>query len=208
VIVVLGRPGITADGRLARAAGRIAQAAAVAGTRVELVGSVGDDEAGEAVALALGVAGVGHAALLRDPAGVTPHVDSDGIESGAPLARLDAGDIDLGLRYVPECRVLVVADPLDEPGLAVATEAAAYHGAALILLIGQGAAPDGLAENATVLELPAHDDGAFAALVGRYAAGLARGAAPKDAWQEALNSAGWESASESEPTTESEPATE
>ena len=66
------------------------------------------------MALALGVAGVGHAALLRDPAGVTPRVDSDGIETGAPLARLDAADIDLGLRYVPDCRVLVVADPLDE----------------------------------------------------------------------------------------------
>ncbi|MEP7159249.1 MAG: hypothetical protein ABI797_07460, partial [Chloroflexota bacterium] len=140
MIVVLGRPGLTADGRLARAAGRIAQAAATAGSRVELVGSVGDDAAGEAVALALGVAGVGHAALLRDPAGVTPSVDSDGIETGAPLARLDASDIDLGLRYVPECRVLVVADPLDERALGIAIEAATYHGAALIVLVAPGAA--------------------------------------------------------------------
>jgi sugar/nucleoside kinase (ribokinase family) len=205
VIVVLGRPGLAADGKLARAAGRIAQAAAAAGTRVELVGSVGDDAAGEAVALALGVAGVGHAALLRDPAGVTPRVDADGIETGAPLARLDAGDIDLGLRYVPECRVLVVADRLDARGLAVAAEAATYHGAPLILLVPAGAAPEGeledAPEGATVLELPEHDDGAFAALVGRYAAGLARGAAPKDAWQEAVAAVGWESATE-EPAAE------
>lgn len=194
MIVVLGRPGLTADGRLARAAGRIAQAAAAAGTRVELVGSVGDDAAGEGVALALGVAGVGHAALLRDPGGVTPRVDADGIETGAPLARLDAGDIDLGLRYVPECRVLVVADPLDERGLGVVVEAATYHGAALIVVVAPGESPDGLPDAATVLELPEHDDGAFAALVGRYAAGLARGAAPNDAWQEALDAAGWEQA--------------
>lgn len=202
MIVVLGRPGLTADGRLARAAGRIAEAAAAAGTRVELVGSVGDDAAGEDVALALGVAGVGHAALLRDPGGVTPRVDADGIESGAPLARLDATDIDLGLRYVPECRVLVAADPLDERGLGVVVEAATYHGAALILLVAPGAAgaagaaPESAPEGATVLELPEHDDGAFAALVGRYAAGLARGAAANDAWREALDAAGWEQAGE------------
>lgn len=205
MIVVLGRPGLTADGRLARAAGRIAQAAAAAGTRVELVGSVGDDAAGEAAALALGVAGVGHAALLRDPGGVTPRVDADGIETGAPLARLDATDIDLGLRYVPECRVLVVADPLDERGLSVVVEAATYHGAALIIIVAPGAAgaaPGSLPEAATVLELPEHDDGAFAALVGRYAAGLAGGAAPGDAWQEAIHAAGWESSADPEPVAE------
>ena len=196
MIVVLGRPGLTADGRLARAAGRIAQAAAAAGTRVELVGSVGDDVAGEDVALALGVAGVGHAALLRDPAGVTPRVDADGLETGAPPARLDASDIDLGLRYVPECRVLVVADPLDEPALRVAAEAASYHGASLILLVAPGESPEGLPEGTTVLELPGHDDGAFAALVGRYAAGLARGVAATDAWQEAVDAEGWERATE------------
>jgi hypothetical protein len=161
-----------------------------------LVGSVGDDAAGEEVALALGVAGVGHAALLRDPAGVTPRVDVDGIETGVPLPRLDASDIDLGLRYVPECRVLVVADPLDEGGLRVAAEAATYHDAALVLLIAQDQSPDRLPEGATVLEVPDHDDGAFAALVGRYAAGLARGVGANDAWQEAVHAEGWERATE------------
>jgi hypothetical protein len=196
VIIVLGRPGLTADGRLARAAGRIAQAAAAAGTRVELVGSVGDDAAGEDVALALGVAGVGHAALLRDPAGVTPRVDADGLETGVPMPRLDASDIDLGLRYVPECRVLVVADPLDERGLSVAVEAATYHGAALVVLVAGGAPSMTVPEGATVLELPDHDDGAFSALVGRYAAGLERGVVAQDAWQEAVDAEGWERATE------------
>jgi len=197
VIVVLGRPGLTGDGKLARAAGRIAIAAAQAGGRVELVGSVGDDADGEKVALALGVAGIGHAALLRDPAGVTPRIDSDGGETGTPLARLDQADVDLGLRYLPFCRVLVAAEPLDPGALAAAVDAATYHGAALIALIPAGAAPPAaLPESATVLELPEPDDGAFADLVGRYAAGLAAGEPAADAWRGAVDQTGWEPAAE------------
>ena len=203
MIVVLGRPGLTTDGRLARAAGRIALAAAQAGGRVELVGSVGDDADGEKVALALGVAGVGHAALLRDPAGVTPRVDSDGGESGTPLARLDRADVDLGLRYLPFCRVLVAAEPLEPGALFAAVDAATYHGAALIALIPAGAAPPTtLPDDATVLELPAEDEGAFADLVGRYAARLAAGESAADAWRGAVEQTGWEPAAEgsAEPT--------
>jgi hypothetical protein len=194
VIVVLGRPGLTADGHLARSAGRIALAAAAAGGRVELVGSVGDDADGERVALELGVAGIGHAALLRDPAGTTPRLDADGVESAGALPRLDRGDVDLGLRYVPECRVLVAAEPLDSAGLAVVAEAATYHGAALIVLSAPGAAPAELPEGTTLLELPEHDEGAFAALVGRYAARLAASQTPSEAWQAAVAETGWESA--------------
>jgi hypothetical protein len=203
VIVVLGRPGLTGDGRLARAAGRIAVAAAQAGGRVELVGSVGDDADGEKVALALGVAGIGHAALLRDPAGVTPRVDSDAGETGSPLARLDRADVDLGLRYLPFCRVLVAAEPLDPGALEAAVDAATYHGAALIALVPAGAAPPAsLPESATVLEMPAEDEGAFADLVGRYAARLADGETAADAWRGAVEQTGWEPATEvsAEPT--------
>jgi hypothetical protein len=197
VIVVLGRPGLTGDGRLARAAGRIAMAAAKAGGPVELVGSVGDDADGEKVALALGVAGIGHAALLRDPAGVTPRIDPDGGETGAPLARLDRADIDLGLRYLPFCRVLVAAEPLDPGALDAAVDAATYHGAALIALIPAGATPPAaLPEDATLLELPTEDDGAFADLVGRYAARLAAGESATDAWRGAVEQTGWEPAVE------------
>jgi hypothetical protein len=197
VIVILGRPGLTTDGRLARAAGRIAIAAAQAGGRVELVGSVGDDADGQKVALALGVAGIGHAALLRDPAGVTPRIDADGGETGSPLARLDRADVDLGLRYLPFCRVLVAAEPLQPGALDAALDAATYHGAALIALIPTGAAaPAPLPEDATVLELPAQDDGAFADLVGRYAARLAAGEPAADAWRGAVEQTGWEPAAQ------------
>ena len=202
MIVVLGRPGLTADGHLARSAGRIALAAAAAGGRVELVGSVGDDADGEQVALELGVGGIGHAALLRDPAGTTPRLDADGLEQPSPLPRLDRGDIDLGLRYLPECRVLVAAEPLDAAALAVVTEAAGYHGAALIVLaapgtfVAGGAATTNLPETATLLELPEHDDGAFAELVGRYAARLDRGEPVAAAWTDALTETGWESSAE------------
>ena len=197
MIVVLGRPGLTADDRLDRSAGRIAQAAAAAGARVELVGSVGDDPDGEKVALELGRAGIGHAALLRDPAGATPRRDVDGVFGDEPLPRLEAADIDLGLRYVPECHVLVAAEPLDDPGLKVVTDAAVYHGAALIVLVAAGSSPPGaLPESATVLEMPEADEGAFNDLVGRFAALLDDGREAAAAWHDALADTGWESASE------------
>lgn len=198
MIVILGRPGLSDRGALDRPAGRVARAAAGAGGRVELVGSVGDDENGEAVALELGRAGIGHAALLRDPAGVTPHVadeDAEGGEAGS-LPRLDAADVDLGLHYLADCHVLVVAEPLEAAAVAVATAAAAYHGAALIVITPAGTVPDGLPDSATVLEMPDHDEGAFAELVGRYAASLEKGRPAAEAWHDALTETGWESATE------------
>lgn len=194
MIVVLGRPGLDAEGRLDRPAGRIAVAAATAGARVELVGSVGDDADGDAVALELGRAGIGHAALLRDPAGVTPRSAAE--ESG-PLPRLDANDVDLGLRYLAECHVVVAAEPLESRALAVVIEAASYHGAGLVVLWPAGAQSESpaLPENATVLEMPEDDGGAFTTLVGRYAALLEAGRAPSEAWHDAVAETGWESAS-------------
>jgi hypothetical protein len=44
--------------------------------------------------------------------------------------------------------------------------------------------------------MPAGDDGAFDALVGRYAALLDAGKPSDDAWHEALAGSGWESAAE------------
>jgi hypothetical protein len=124
---------------------------------------------------------VGHAALLRQPA-------------GAERRSLDRGDVELGLRYLPECRVLVAAEPLDADALGAVVDGAAYHGAALIALIPAGAAPPELPESATVLELPDHDDGAFTDLVGRYAAALATGQDAATAWQSAVEQTGWEHA--------------
>ena len=187
MIVVLGRPGLDDRGQIGRLAGRIALAAARSGTRVELVGSVGADAAGETVALELGRAGVGHAALLRDPGGQTPATSGE----GRNLPRLDAADVDLGLHYLADCRVLVVAEPVDVAALDVAVAAAQYHRAALIVILEPGAAPAALPEDATALESPAGEDSAFAELVGGYAARLARGVAPADAWRETVDEIGW-----------------
>ena len=184
MIVILGRPRLDEDGAQADIAGRIALAAASSGARVDLVGAVADGAAGDATVVALGRAGVGHAALLRRP-------------GGGEVGPLERGDVELGLRYIPECRVLVVAEQLEPAALGAAVDAAAYHGAALIALVPQGViAPAELPENVTVLELPDDDDGAFARLVGAYAAGLASGTPAPDAWQAAVRETGWESAAD------------
>jgi sugar/nucleoside kinase (ribokinase family) len=128
VIVVLGRPrvhrpdpsGALAPGGLAA---EIAMALGRSGLGVELVGSIGDDPEGDHVVVGLGQAGVGHAALLRDPAARTPVLGAAPAER--PLPRLDAADVELGLRYLPACRVLVVADELTPAALTAALEAAA-----------------------------------------------------------------------------------
>ena len=136
MIVVLGRPHVyrpEPDGELAAGglAVELALAAAGAGAVVELVGSIGDDPEGDRVVVALGRAGVGHAALLRDPAGRTPLLGQ--ANDLRPLPRLEAADVELGLRYLHECRVLVVCAELDGDALAQALEAAEYHAAAAVV---------------------------------------------------------------------------
>ena len=191
MIVVLGRPDLDERGALGRAAGRIAAAAAASGAGVELVGSVTDDDAGDATITQLGSAGIGHAALLRMPT------------SGEP--RLDASDIELGLRYVSECRVLVIADTLDGAALAAAVDGARYHRAQLVVAAPfEASAAPPLPDDATVLAAPVDDDGAFAELVGRYAAQLDAGRGAADAWRDALSSTGWEEAHANDP----DPATD
>ena len=193
MIVVLGRPGLSRQGALDGTTARIALTALHAGGDVELVGSVGDDSDGDSAVTLLGSLGIGHAAVLRDPAGVTPVEGQTG-----PLPRLDAADIDLGLKYIAECQVLVVADALDAEAMRVAADAATYHRAALIVLTPEGGEPPRLLADvdATLLEVPAEDGGAFAELVGRYAAALDGGRAPADAWRDAIDETGWEPADE------------
>lgn len=193
MIIVVGRPALNDAGELAGIAAGVAMAAVAAGAGVELVGSVGDDPDGDAVAVELGRAGVGHAALLRDPAGVTPRPGA----GAGPRPRLDGGDVDLGLHYHAECRVIVLAEPLDAEATAIVADGAEYHRATLVLLVPAGTSgPESLPGQATVLEMPAEDEGAFAALVGRYAALLDAGRPQEDAWHEALSDSGWESAGE------------
>lgn len=214
----------------------IAATAAAGGRRVELVGRVGEDPAGEATLLALARAGVGHVATLRDPARPTRAlapaastgdeatgpdqgaatleaiiledrtgldallgIDDEG-EGGTSLgprgtATLDPGDLQLALRYLDGSSVVVVAEPFDRSGLAIAAEGAAYAGAVLIVLVpaeddGRDAPAD-----AIVLEAPGSDpDGAFARTVGTLAAALDRGADPAAALAAAVSAQGWQSA--------------
>ncbi len=182
MIVVLGRPRLDVRGALTGRAGRIAAVATAGGAGVELVGSVTDDAAGDAAITELGRARIGHAAVLRMP--------------GANEPRLDASDIELGLRYITECRVLVVADELDGPALSAAVDGGRYHAAALIVAAPIASDVSDMPADATVLAAPAEDDSAFAGLVGRYAVHLDAGRGAADAWRDALSATGWEESHE------------
>ena len=203
MIVVLGRPRVrrqaptpvlpggraTDPEALSGLPAAIALAVATMGSRVELVGSIGDDPIGDRVAVMLGRAGIGHAALLRDPAGHTP---IEGEDPGTP-PRLDAGDVGLGLGYLAEVRVLIVADTMDDHTLAQVVEAAAYHGARLVAVVDPGTVPKGLPSDATVLASPSGEDaGAFAEVVARYAVALSSGVEPGRAFADATAAGGWE----------------
>jgi hypothetical protein len=213
VIVVVGNPlarqsekGVVAAG-VAASVGRVA---AAAGADVQLVGKVGEGPTGDAILLSLAQARVGHAAVLRDasaanaiaPAASDPEAVLDPIDrdersvapaEAAPATRpLDTGDLQLALRYLPDYRVVVVADQFDEAPLGTIVEAARWAGAQLIVVVPAGSTGSGVPDDATVLEAPPVDaDGAFAAVVGAYAAALDRGATPADAFASASVGSGW-----------------
>lgn len=211
MIVVLGRPRVyrpEPDGPLAPGglAAEVALAIGRAAVPVEMVGSIGDDPEGDRVVVDLGRGGVGHAALLRDPAARTPTLIRP--TSGA-LPRLEAADVELGLRYISECRVLVIAAMLDSGALATALEAAEYHTAAVVMVAPAGTV-DGssLSDSVTLLERPepedededgepdegvlAADDAAFGAFVAVYAMRLDAGDSPAEAFSAALGDSAWE----------------
>jgi sugar/nucleoside kinase (ribokinase family) len=215
VIVVVGSPlvGLT-DSRL-RAAGLatgIARAAASAGSEVQVVGKVGEDPGGDAILLDLATGDVGHVAILRDPSRSTPATgpapvdepafdDDDGDRRNADDAdrmttlsglSLEAADIELALRYLPDYRVLVVADSLAESSLRVAAAAAAWNGAALVIIVPAGSTQAAAGDDATVIEAPPDDpDDAFAGIVGAYAAAIDRGEEPAEAFASASSTLGW-----------------
>jgi sugar/nucleoside kinase (ribokinase family) len=104
---------------------------------------------------------------------------------------LDPGDIELALRYLPDYRVLVVAEPLADATLAVALAAASWNGAATVVIVPAGSPQPAGAEGATVIEAPADDpDDAFAGIVGAYAAAIDRGEEPAEAFATASSSLG------------------
>lgn len=226
MIVVIGavafEPGPAGGGSVVGLAAGAAFAAAAAGCRVELMAKVGEDGAGEELLLALARGGVGHLAVLRDPArptalAVAPvEVATD--ERDVPLAELLAGtvaddrlpdallpaapglalepaDLALGLQYLRDYRVVVAVEPLAEGGATVIADAASFVDAPLVVVAAPGAPLPGAYAAATVLEAPADDpDGAFAALVGRFAAALDRGEPAVEALGAAVAAGGWEPA--------------
>ena len=106
---------------------------------------------------------------------------------------LEPADVSLGLRYLPSYDVIVVTDDVAAEVIPVAAEAAEFASAHLVVLVGEGSPPpEGLPADVLVLQAPADDpDGAFATLVGAYAAALAAGQAPADAFS-AARGASWE----------------
>jgi hypothetical protein len=199
----------------------IAAAAAADGATVEIVTKVGEDGAGEELLLALARARVGHLAVLRDPARATslavddaepPDDDAELVpallaEAEAAVSRpptgspseprseptLEPADLALGLRYLRDYRVVVAVEPIADGGAAVIAEAAAFADAGLVVIAPPGLAAPAAYAGATLIEAPADDpDGAFAGLVGRYAAALDRGVAPAEAFRAATAEGGWE----------------
>ncbi len=217
MIVVIGSPiGRLGDGVVCAGgtASRVALAAAGVGRTVQLVGKTGDDPTADGVVLDLARGGVSHVALLRDPARATPLEalpDSD-VEpyepdestepqaaraSGDPVSRpgpsLEAADVDLGLRYLTEFAVVVLAEPAGPDVIAVVAEAARWGEARMILVVGAGeAVPPDLPPDVVVFEAPDADpDGVFASLVGTFAAALDDGAEPGEAFRASIAADGW-----------------
>jgi hypothetical protein len=191
VIVVIGSlrlRGSGPDADVAGLAGSIAIAAAAEARRVEVVGRLGDDPAGDAVLLALARRDVGHVAVLRDPSRPTavvpdrdeptdPDAPVDGSEPSVdvPGPSLDAADVDLALKYLPEMAV-TVAVHLDGDVLATAVGASGWAETALIVIVPADApAPADLPDGAVTLAIDDEDESAAGTLLGRYAAALDRG---------------------------------
>jgi hypothetical protein len=208
VIVVVGSPRASASANppvaAAGLAADIAAAAAAAGAGVQIVGRVGEDAAGDAIVLDLARRSVGHVAVLRDAGRSTAEMwalpvaelgveaDPGPVSDGESLRpTLEAADIELALSYLTEYAVIVVAEPLAAAALRVVADATAWSGARLVVV----GAPDdltGLPDDATVFAPPddGDPDGAFAAMVGAYAAGLDRGDDPKAAFAAATSAVG------------------
>jgi hypothetical protein len=141
---------------------------------------------------ALGEALVAEDAFGDEAIGANATGDHRAIEQEPAGLSVDAADLELALRYVPDYRVLVLAADLDPTARSAVVAATAWSGAQLVALLAAGAAADDLPETATVLERPPSDpDGAFAAMVAAYAVALDGGSAPADAFAAAQRSGAW-----------------
>ena len=196
MIVVVGSPiarldagRLVADGMPAR----VAIAASDTGRPVQIVGRIGDDAAADAVLQDLARAGVGHVAILRDPARATP-VARTGPE-GEPAAEpaldaapeVDAADIELALRYLTEFRVIVLNEPAARAVTDIVTRATEWGEAALVIA---DPSPPGAGAPEAQIDVPARaqvmrrgadeTESDFAARVAALAVALDIGAVPAD----------------------------
>ena len=176
MIVVAGD--LRSTGRAGTDAATIAGRVASLGEWVEAVGVLPADDVGDRRLLELRALRVGHAAVLRSAAD-----------------RLDAADLDLALRYLPDISAIVLVEP--PPGLvSTAVAAASWLGAGLVLvatdpvdLTGEAVRPD----RVVVLGPPRSDpDGVFAELVAALAVRLAGGSSSADALSGASTALGVE----------------
>lgn len=169
MIVVVGPVPETPTPRVS--AESVASRIARTGAPVEVVSVVPEGAAGDRILARLAEAGVRHAATLRSAA--------DG---------LDAADLELALRYLPDIRVVVLTS--DEPALRpVAVRAATWSGAALVTLASERSTAESPGADGGALEIalrgPASDpDHAFAGLVAELAVRLDAGEQPAAAWRE------------------------
>jgi hypothetical protein len=220
VIAVVGNPigrrvggGIVAGGLPVA----VARAAAGAGAGVQLIGKVGQGPDGDAIVLSIAADRIGHVALLRDTSPVAIEIDADDVDPDRPIdeeaglddrdhdvdatgeapvgpdvAVLDPADLDLALRYLPDYRVVVIAQPLGADALGAALDAARWSGAQIVLVTSADPASAPIPDDATILEASTEDaEGAFASVVGRYAAALDAGTTPADAFATASGAIGW-----------------
>ena len=218
MIVVLGRPRVyrpEPDGELAPGGLGVEVALALGrtGVAVELVGSVGDDPEGDRVVVELGRAGVGHAALLRDPSTRTPPLGEEDAVRGAPAPRRSRRRAGTALRCrLPRAR----GDRGPRPGSAPSSpgrrrvpRCGGGHGR---LGRQRGPGRPGRERHAaraprcgqrpmTTARTPIRhptpgpwprQEAAFAGLVADYARRLDRGEAPAQAFMAALDGGAWE----------------
>lgn len=179
IVVGVLVPGVAATDAVVE----IARRAAGTGARTEIVGVAPSGDVGDRQLVSLAAAGVGHATVTR---------------SAAP--GIEAADLDLALRYLPDVRAIVLVRPA-APLLVTALATSAWSGAALVVVgpldtdasaaldANAPAAPDvpgrasGRAGAPIVLDPPARDpDGAFAGLVATLAVRLDAGEDPAHAW--------------------------
>jgi hypothetical protein len=180
-VIVVGFLGAVGDpGKLAL---EVARRAAATGASVEMVGVAAPDAAGDARLVELAGAGIGHATVVRSSAD-----------------RLEAADLDLALRYLPDVRAIVLVAP-DASLVAPAAAGSGWSGAGLIIVAGATDGPATSADHPTekapaidsapqaiVLDPPRVDrDGTFAGLVAALAIRLDAGDDPATAWQSTID---------------------